>query len=73
MAYITIQEAARRLSVSTSALYFALNQGHLTRHEQYGRILLDEDEVSKYEPRAYKGRPGRRVGGRPAKESEATS
>lgn len=57
MTLITVQEAASRLGISAKALYYAITEGKLTRHEQFGRVLLDEKEVSAYKPRAGAGSP----------------
>jgi excisionase family DNA binding protein len=60
MGLITVQEAASRLNVTSKAIYFAISDGKLTRHEQYGRILLDEEEVARYKPIAGPERPSQR-------------
>ena len=49
---LTVQEAARLKNVHPKAIYYGLAEGKLTRHEQYGRILLDAAEVAAYQPRA---------------------
>jgi excisionase family DNA binding protein len=65
---ITVQEAAQRLNVTHQAVYFAISEGKLTRYEQYGRVLLDEEEVANYKPiagpeRPPKNRPRKTAGG----------
>ena len=67
MALITVQEAAERLSVTPKAIYYALREGKLTKHEQYGRTLVDEGEVANYTPIAGPDRPSKR---RTKRESE---
>jgi excisionase family DNA binding protein len=57
MNLITVQEAAQRLNVTDKAIYSALANGSLTRHEQWGRVLVDAEEVAAYTPRAYRDRP----------------
>jgi excisionase family DNA binding protein len=59
MGLITVQEAAVRLKVTVKALYYLLSEGKLTRHEQFGRTLVDEDEVTAYKPRGGGERPTR--------------
>lgn len=58
--FITVQEAADRLSITPKAVYYAIAEGKLTRHEQYGRVLLNEAEVAAYVPRGGNDRPSRR-------------
>lgn len=60
MELITVQDAAGQLKVSPKAVYYALTEGKLTRHEQFGRVLLDKSEVLAYQPRAGADRPSRR-------------
>lgn len=60
MELITVQEAAAQLNVSPKAVYYALTESKLTRHEQFGRVLLDRSEVVAYKPRAGADRPSRR-------------
>lgn len=64
-----MQEAADILKVSPKAIYYALTENKLTRHEQYGRLLLDKEEVKTYSPRAGVDRPSKRAG-RPRKMQE---
>lgn len=54
-----MQEAATRAGVSEKAIYYAIQAGNLTRHEQFGRVLLDASEVANYKPRAGAGRPAK--------------
>ena len=62
MTLITVQEAAGKAGVSVKAIYYALTEGNLTRHEQYGRVLVDKQEIEAYQPRAYGDRPSKRIG-----------
>jgi excisionase family DNA binding protein len=63
MELLTIQEAMEKLKISRSAIYQAMEAGKLTRHEMYGKPLLDADEVARYRPNNYKDKrhrgPGR--------------
>lgn len=61
MELITVQDAAARLSVTPKAVYYAIEAGSLTKHEQYGRVLVDAAEVANYRPRGYRDRPGKRA------------
>lgn len=56
MEFLTVQEAASKLSVSPKAVYYALTERKLTRHEMFGRVVLDSAEVEAYRPRAGAGR-----------------
>jgi excisionase family DNA binding protein len=67
---ITVQEAAARLKVTSKAIYYALTEGNLTRHEQYGRILVDEEEVARYKPIAGGSRPSKRRKNQPPLEQK---
>ncbi len=62
MEFVTVQEAAALLRVSPKAIYYALTENKLTRHEQFGRVVLDKAEVEAYQPRAGANRPSRRQG-----------
>lgn len=66
MELITITEAMARLNVTRSTIYQALERGALTRHEQYGKPLLDAAEVAAYRPNNYQGKR-KRGPGRPKK------
>jgi hypothetical protein len=57
---MTVQEAAAQANVTVKAIYYALTEGKLTRHEQYGRLLVDRGELAGYRPRAHGDRPSRR-------------
>ena len=57
MEFITVQDAAAMLKVSPKAIYYALTESRLTRHEQFGRVVLEKAEVEAYQPRAGVGRP----------------
>lgn len=72
MGMLTVQDAAERLHVSPKAIYAALADGRLTRHEQYGRVLVDEKEVENYTPIAGDGRPSKRKN-RPVTRKEVTA
>jgi len=73
MTLITVSEAAQRLQVTNKAIYAALAAGKFTRYEQYGRVLLDEAEVSQYKPIAWGTRPAGRRAGRPRNQPEGVS
>ena len=60
MEFTTVQDAADRLQVSPKAIYYALAENKLTRHEQFGRVVLDKAEVESYQPRAGANRPPRK-------------
>ncbi len=60
MDFVTVQDAAAMLRVSPKAIYYALTENKLTRHEQFGRVVLDKAEVNAYQPRAGGDRPSRR-------------
>lgn len=60
MALITVQEAADRLKVTPKAVYWAIKDGKLTSQKQYGRLLVDEDEVAGYTPIGGSDRPSKR-------------
>lgn len=66
MDLITVQEAVERLNMTRSAVYQALASGKLTRHERYGKVLLDAAEVAVYKPNNY-GEKRHRGPGRPRK------
>ncbi len=66
MELITVQQAATQASVSEKAIYYALSAGNLTRHEQFGRMLIDVAELQAYRPRAGAGRLSRRADKMPA-------
>lgn len=57
---VTVQDAAAMLNVSSKAIYYAVAENKLTRHEQFGRVVLDKGEVEAYQPRAGENRPSRR-------------
>lgn len=69
MELITIQEAMQRLNISRSAIYQALETGKLTRHEMYGKPLLDAAEIASYRPNNYKEKRHRGPG-RPRQTAE---
>lgn len=56
MAKVIVKQAAERKGVTVNAIYAALQEGKLTRHEEYGVALVDEDELARYQPRAYRQR-----------------
>jgi excisionase family DNA binding protein len=60
MTLITVQEAAERLKVTPKAVYFAIKDGKLTAQKQYGRVLVDEDQVAGYTPIGGAERPSKR-------------
>lgn len=60
MEFVTVQEAAALLRVSPKAIYYAVTENKMTRHEQFGRVVLDKAEVEAYQPRAGADRPSRR-------------
>ena len=60
MEFVTVQDAATILKVSPKAIYYALTENKLTRHEQFGRVVLDKSEVEAYQPRAGANRPPRK-------------
>lgn len=64
---LTIKQAAERLKISDKAVYYAVQTGKLTRHEQYGKVLVSTEEVDAYKPRAFDGMPAGRSAGRPPK------
>jgi hypothetical protein len=55
MELLTVQDAAERAGVTVKAIYYSLGHGKLTRHKQYGKILVDLDELAKYRPRGHGG------------------
>lgn len=61
MELITVQQAATQASVSEKAIYYALSAGNFTRHERFGRVLIDVAELQTYRPRAGAGRLSRRA------------
>jgi hypothetical protein len=63
---ITIVEAARRLKLSRQSVYEAIWGGRLTRHERYGKMLVDAAEIAAYKPNNY-GEKRHRGPGRPRK------
>ena len=64
--FLTIQQAAERLGVHRSAIYQAIEAGHLKPVRVLGRTALKRADVDAYEPRAYRDRPGgKSKGGRP--------
>ncbi len=71
MNFVTVQDAAVTLRVSPKAIYYALTENKLTRHEQFGRVVLDKEEVDAYQPRAGADRPSRRqrIASRGAREA----
>lgn len=73
MELITVQDAATQLKVSPKAVYYALAEGKLTRHERFGRVLLDKSEVVTYRPRAGAERPSRRRSLTAAQGAEAAT
>jgi len=42
---LTVQEAAKRKGVTDARVYQWLADGRLTRHERYGRTLVDVSEL----------------------------
>ncbi len=58
---MTVQDAAVMLNVSPKAIYYLLAKGKLTRHEQFGRVVLEKAEIAVYQPRAGVGRPRKPV------------
>jgi hypothetical protein len=52
MELLTVQEAASRAGVSAKAIYYHINHGQFTRHSQFGKVLVDAEEVAVYRPRA---------------------
>ena len=71
MELMTVQEAAAILRVSPKAVYYAVTENKLTRHEQFGRVLLNKTEVEAYQPRAGADRPSRRQDNAARKRQEA--
>ncbi len=71
MEFVTVQDAAVLLRVSPKAIYYALAENKLTRHKQFGRVVLDKEEVNAYQPRAGADRPSRRrsIASREAQEA----
>ncbi len=57
MELISVSNAASRAGVTTKAIYYSLEHGKLTRHKQYGKLLIDFDELSRYQPRVRKLTP----------------
>jgi hypothetical protein len=63
MELVAVQEAASRAGVTPKAIYYQINRGELTRHSQFGRVLVNLAEVERYKPRtALPGSPKRLVG-----------
>lgn len=60
MALVTVIEAAEKAGVMVKAVCYALAEGSMTRRKQHGRVLVDEEELKDYLPRAYGERPSRR-------------
>ncbi len=42
---ITVQDAAKRRGVTDARVYQWLSEGRLTRHEKFGRVLVDAGEL----------------------------
>ena len=42
---ITVQDAAKRRGVTDARVYQWLAEGRLTRHERFGRVLVDAGEL----------------------------
>lgn len=59
MELVTVQDAAALLNVSPKAIYYALTENKLTRHEKFGRVVLEKREVEAYQPRAGANRPSK--------------
>jgi hypothetical protein len=51
MELLTVQEAAARAGVTTKAIYYSLGIGKLTAYSQFGRVLVNVEELSRYKPR----------------------
>ncbi len=51
MELLTVNEAAERIGVTPKAVYYQINHGKFTRHTEYGKVLVDATEVSRYIPR----------------------
>ena len=56
MGKVTVRQAAERKAVTVKAIYAAFVDGKLTRHQEYGIALVDEEELTHYHPRAYRER-----------------
>jgi hypothetical protein len=55
---ITVQDAAKRKGVTDARVYQWLSEGRLTRHERFGRVVVDSGELDALAalPRGPKGR-----------------
>jgi excisionase family DNA binding protein len=53
---LTVQEAAKKLGISRTALYYAMAAGKLKYVEKYGKRLLSEKAIAAYTPRPYRSR-----------------
>jgi len=51
MEFVTVRDAADRAGVTVKAIYYSLEHGRLTRHEKFGRLVVDLDELLRYSPR----------------------
>lgn len=51
MELITVTEAASRLGVRREAIYYSIRQGKLTAHRDFGRVLVEAEQVAAYRPR----------------------
>jgi hypothetical protein len=66
---LSVSQAAGRLGISKSAISLALNEDRLPFTSIMGRRGIRVGDLALYKPRAYAGRPGRKVGGRPKKRA----
>jgi predicted DNA-binding transcriptional regulator AlpA len=64
MNLITVKEAAKKKGVSVKSIYYAISEERLTRHEQYGKVLVDEAEIDAYTPRGDGDRPSKKKTGK---------
>ena len=70
MELVTVQDAAALLNVSPKAIYYALTESKLTRHEKFGRVVLEKSEVEAYQPRAGANRPPKSEAGKTTPNEE---
>ena len=67
---MSIAEAVETLKIARAAVYAAIDRGEIQTVVVSGKRFLLRKSVCAYQPRSYRGREGRAVGGRPRKQKE---
>lgn len=49
MAFLTVSESAERLGISRAAVYQAITNGRLKSEKRYGKVVISEKEVARYQ------------------------